>query len=220
MTPDNNLGPFFLPGLYVAPNTLVLCFGDLNARAEHKVVHCTIEGSKATTYNRSASGFLVKSITYDKFLGFGRQGGDKFIVNSILNIDSRSSCAVLAGVIKDTQGGPVRSWQWHYWLAIRFNVLRAEPWSMSADSKIRCGDFPPNSRDTFLRLLFAAASRTLRPVTVEPVKATLSTPLWAANAAPPTGPSEGMVLITPGGKLKTSVRGKSDSKKSCHTQPL
>lgn len=73
-----------------------------------------------------------------------------------------------------------------------------------------CGDFPPNSRDTFLRLLKVAATDTLRPVTVEPVKATLSTPLWAANAAPPTGPKEGMVLITPGGKLRASVRRRSE----------
>ena len=82
------------------------------------------------------------------------------------------------------------------------------------------GDFPPNSRDTFLRLLAAAAARILRPVAVEPVKATLSTSLWAANAAPPTGPREGMVLITPGGKLKTSVRGMSEEMLPCHTQPL
>lgn len=83
-----------------------------------------------------------------------------------------------------------------------------------------CGDFPPSSRDTFLRLLVAAAPRILRPVTVEPVKATLSTPLWAASAAPPTGPSEGMVFITPGGKLRTSVSGISEQMQLRHTQPL
>ena len=91
---------------------------------------------------------------------------------------------------------------------------------MFADSKMTCGDFPPNSRDTFLRLLAEAAARILRPVTVEPVKATLSTPLWAANAAPPTGPSEGMVLITPGGKLWTPVRRMSEQMQKRHTQPL
>lgn len=54
---------------------------------------------------------------------------------------------------------------------------------------------------TFFRLLFAAASMILRPVTVEPVKAILSTSIWAAMAAPPTGPREGTVFTTPGGKL-------------------
>jgi len=40
----------------------------------------------------------------------------------------------------------------------------------------------------FFRLLFAAASIIFRPVIVDPVKATLSTSTWAANAAPPMGP--------------------------------
>jgi hypothetical protein len=91
---------------------------------------------------------------------------------------------------------------------------------MFADSKITCGDFPPNSKDTFLRLLSAAAARILRPVTVEPVKAILSTPLWAASAAPPTGPREGIVLITPGGKLGTFVREVLEQMQPCRTQPL
>lgn len=58
---------------------------------------------------------------------------------------------------------------------------------------------------TFFRLLLAAASITFLPVTVDPVNATLSTSMWAANAAPPTAPREGTVLITPGGNL-ISVR--------------
>jgi len=37
------------------------------------------------------------------------------------------------------------------------------------------GDLPPSSRVTFFRLEPAAALRIERPVTVEPVKATLST---------------------------------------------
>lgn len=44
----------------------------------------------------------------------------------------------------------------------------------------------------------------LRPVMVEPVNATLSTSGCAARAAPPTGPKDGTVLTTPGGKLQTS----------------
>jgi hypothetical protein len=62
-----------------------------------------------------------------------------------------------------------------------------------------------NSIYTFFKLLFAAASIILRPVTVEPVKATLSTSGCAASADPPTGPSEGTVLITPAGNLTRSL---------------
>jgi hypothetical protein len=50
-------------------------------------------------------------------------------------------------------------------------------------------------------LEFAAAAMILRPVTVEPVNATLSTSICAASAAPPTGPSDGTVFTTPGGNL-------------------
>ena len=75
-------------------------------------MHRTIESSKkgGGTYYRSASSFLIKSISYDKLLGFGHQGGNEFIVNSILDINSRSSCAVLASVVQDTQDSPVRSY--------------------------------------------------------------------------------------------------------------
>ena len=53
----------------------------------------------------------------------------------------------------------------------------------SASSKTTCGDLPPSSRVT--RLTFSAAAfATARPVAVEPVNATLSTPGWAASAAP------------------------------------
>lgn len=41
----------------------------------------------------------------------------------------------------------------------------------------------------------------LRPVIVEPVNATLSTPGWAESAAPPMWPRDGTQLSTPGGNL-------------------
>lgn len=75
------------------------------------------------------------------------------------------------------------------------------PWSRSALSKTKLGDFPPSSKDTFFRLLSAAAAMIFRPVTVLPVNAILSTPLCADRAAPPTDPSEVTVFKTPGGKL-------------------
>lgn len=59
---------------------------------------------------------------------------------------------------------------------------------------------------TFFKLLLAAASMTFRPVIVEPVKATLSTPGCAASAAPPMLPREGTQLRTPGGNLQAGER--------------
>lgn len=56
-------------------------------------------------------------------------------------------------------------------------------------------------KQTFFKLLLAAASIIFRPVTVDPVNATLSTSLCAESAAPPTGPREGIVFTTPGGNL-------------------
>ena len=60
-----------------------------------------------------------------------------------------------------------------------------------------------SQRRTFLRLLFDAASMILRPVTVLPVNATLSTSMCDASAAPPMDPSEGTVFTTPGGNLSS-----------------
>ncbi len=47
----------------------------------------------------------------------------------------------------------------------------------SASGNTTCGDLPPSSSVTGLRFS-AAATATLRPVAVEPVNATLSTPGW------------------------------------------
>jgi hypothetical protein len=47
----------------------------------------------------------------------------------------------------------------------------ALPCSRSALGNTMFGDFPPNSRVTFLRLDAAAAAIILRPVTVDPVNA-------------------------------------------------
>jgi hypothetical protein len=57
----------------------------------------------------------------------------------------------------------------------------------SASAKMKVGDLPPSSRLTRLKLLLLA-SMIARPVTVEPVKATLSTSMWLASAAPAVRP--------------------------------
>ena len=57
----------------------------------------------------------------------------------------------------------------------------------SASLKTTFGDFPPNSRETFLRLPAAACTISL-PTSVDPVNAILSTSACAASAAPAVSP--------------------------------
>ena len=59
------------------------------------------------------------------------------------------------------------------------------------------GDLPPSSSDSFLPEP-AVASRMMRPTSVEPVKAILSTPACATSAAP-VSPSPVTMLTTPAG---------------------
>ena len=70
--------------------------------------------------------------------------------------------------------------------------------SRSASSNTTTGDLPPSSSVTFFRS--AAAARTImRPTSVEPVKAILSTPGCAASAAPALSPVPLTRLMTPSG---------------------
>ena len=59
---------------------------------------------------------------------------------------------------------------------------------MSASAKTMVGDLPPSSRVTFFRLLWAAEAAMIRPTSVEPVKATLSTSGCDEIAAPAVWP--------------------------------
>ena len=59
--------------------------------------------------------------------------------------------------------------------------------SMSASLKTTLGDLPPSSSETRFRLPSAAWTIIL-PTSVEPVKAILSTSMWAARAAPAVSP--------------------------------
>src|SRR5271156_1551995 len=61
------------------------------------------------------------------------------------------------------------------------------------------GDLPPSSSVTFFKSLAAALTINL-PTSVEPVKATLSTWLWAASGAPHVSPKPVITLSTPGGR--------------------
>jgi hypothetical protein len=75
------------------------------------------------------------------------------------------------------------------------------------------GLFPPSSKVTFFRFESAAALSTARPVTVEPVKATLLMSMWYAIADPAVLPYPEIKLITPGGKpacLINSAQYKAD----------
>ena len=80
----------------------------------------------------------------------------------------------------------------------------------SASAKTTCGDLPPSSRVTLLRFS-AAACATARPVAVDPVNATLSTPLCAASAAPVSRDRPVTTFTTPGGKPAGSISSANPS---------
>ncbi len=69
--------------------------------------------------------------------------------------------------------------------------------SKSASSNTTKADFPPSSKVSFLPWP-AVARRIARPTAVDPVKATLSTPLWAARVAP-VAPAPLIIFTTPRG---------------------
>src|SRR5258706_9675335 len=70
--------------------------------------------------------------------------------------------------------------------------------SKSASSKTMFGDLPPSSSATCLNSP-AAASLILRPPASDPVMATLTTSVWATNAAPASWPKPVTTLTTPAG---------------------
>ena len=69
----------------------------------------------------------------------------------------------------------------------------------SASANTTSGDFPPSSSDTRFRLP-AAAWMICRPVGVDPVNATLSTPGCSARAAPALSPKPVTMFTTPSGR--------------------
>jgi hypothetical protein len=79
------------------------------------------------------------------------------VVDALLDVDTSSGAAGLAVVEEDTKVDP------------RDGVVDV---SILEDN---VGDLPPSSRVTFFKLEEAAALRIVRPTTVEPVKAILST---------------------------------------------
>jgi len=74
----------------------------------------------------------------------------------------------------------------------------------SASGKTTCGDLPPSSRVTGFRFS-AAACATARPVAVDPVNATLSTPGCPASAAPTSRDWPVTTLTTPGGNPASAI---------------
>jgi hypothetical protein len=77
-------------------------------------------------------------------------------------------------------------------------MFQRAAFSRSASGSTTLADLPPNSRQVRL-MLRAAASPTLMPAPVEPVKDTISTPGCAAIASPTTRPRPIIRLNTPAG---------------------
>ena len=70
----------------------------------------------------------------------------------------------------------------------------------AASAMTICGLLPPSSRATRLRFVCAACSRTVRPTSVEPVKATPSMPGGGRCAVPTTEPGPVTTFRTPSGQ--------------------
>ena len=69
--------------------------------------------------------------------------------------------------------------------------------SRSTSGQTTTGLFPPNSRTTFFKFVYALASRIRRPITVEPVKEILLILLLFVKASPACGPYPGTIFTTP-----------------------
>ena len=69
----------------------------------------------------------------------------------------------------------------------------------SASSSTTAGFLPPHSSTTFFKLLSAAYRKKRRPVSVEPVKLTISTSLCRPNGSPTASPVPGNTWNTPRG---------------------
>jgi len=96
----------------------------------------------------------------------------------------------------------------------------------SASFRMMFGDLPPSSRVSFFRSLAAALTISL-PTSVEPVKATLSTPGWLASGAPVVSPKPVTTFSTPFGRpaswissaRRSAVSGVSSAGFSTTVQP-
>ena len=84
------------------------------------------------------------------------------------------------------------------WLNQMASTTPSTAASRSASSCTMKGDFPPSSSDSFLAEP-AVALRMMRPTSVEPVKAILST-CGCSTSAAPVAPSPVTMLTTPGGR--------------------
>ena len=97
---------------------------------------------------------------------------------------------------------------------IAFATRSATRSRFAASAMTICGLLPPSSRATRLRFVCAECSRTVRPTSVEPVKATPSMPGWRAIAVPTTEPGPVTTFRTPSGRpasAPSSATRSSDS---------
>src|SRR4029079_11412479 len=77
-------------------------------------------------------------------------------------------------------------------------TMPSTAWSSGASSNTMLAALPPSSRVSALSVPATPLAMRL-PISVEPVKATLSTPLWVTRAMP-ISPGPVTMLTTPGGR--------------------
>lgn len=86
----------------ISPNLVELSFGHLA-----KGVSCGWCDLQRLTDQGSTTALLVEAIADHELLGFRNEEGDKLIINRVLNIQTRSCRAILAGIVQNAEASPV-----------------------------------------------------------------------------------------------------------------
>ena len=107
---------------------------------------------------------------------------------------SRSTTRSVTDSCTSSRDPAQHTWPWLKKIPL---TIPSTVWSIGASSKTMLAALPPSSRVRCLPVP-ARAMRICLPTSVEPVKATLSTPGWVTSAAP-VAPAPVTTLTTPGG---------------------
>lgn len=96
LSAEGHTGAFLLSGFDIAPDALELGLRYLKIRCEisPQGMHCT--------YQWTTRHGIVEAISYYSSLDGGSEHFEEFVVDAILNVDTRSCCAILACVVADT----------------------------------------------------------------------------------------------------------------------
>uniref|UniRef100_A0A182MMK1 Uncharacterized protein n=1 Tax=Anopheles culicifacies TaxID=139723 RepID=A0A182MMK1_9DIPT len=138
-------------------------------------------------YLRTLLNTFLERVAHLALTGHFGSFGDECIVDTVLHERTTSGTAILTMVGEDCI-------VCNFYRFVNFNKN-----SSQSIPTITSGLLPPSSSDTFFRLDVDAPFRMMRPVSTDPVNATLRMSGWATIAAPTVGPNPFTTLITPSG---------------------